>query len=944
MIEDQNSLQILTPSLSERTSAKLRLDNGLEAYIISDPDASKSAAALAVNIGSWSDPDEQPGLAHFCEHMLFLGTTKYPEESGYDRFITENAGSMNAYTAHDHTNYMFSIKHDAFEPALDRFSWFFKEPLFNESGVEREINAIDQEYAKNVPQDHLRKIYITKALANPKHPNHMFNMGNKLSLVNANPEVLRQWYEQHYSSHLMHLVIYSALPLDELISMVEQKFAEVPRRQSDILRTEQALFNPAHKDQIIYYSPLKDLRTLTLTWELAGEFVPMLDSQPERVVGFILGHEDETSLLAQLKREELAEGLSAGGYRFGRDNFIFQVQVSLTDKGIRRTDDVIVRVFETLARLREAEPPAYIFDEIQQMARTLYAYQSRQDAFAFVAAHSREMLYEDLETYPQVTTVPQRYDSAATQKMIATLRDDNVRITITGKPHLTGVKPDQREKWLEGDYSLVQISDALAQRIKQAGPHEAITLPAPNPYMPADLELLGGLKNYTQLPHPERIADDDRARVYYTQDSHYLVPEVVWRFKIKTPAVQRDDEEAATLLDIYARAVNEELNSLAYTASLGGLNFGVASLPDGLSVQLQGYSDKAPELFQDVIARLKTIRPTEQQFRVYRNSLRRRYENFRKESPFTQGYEELKSILFKDYVKTADKARAIRGINYEDFIAFTGQLFRRSYVEGMLYGNMDRKSAEATVGKMLSALGSAPFPRKEHSQREIVHLPDEHGPFYYTHRIKQPGNATILMLQNGDFSFEARAAQQILAKGLQQPFYSELRTKQQTGYIVHSWAQELERQLFNFFAVQSNTHEGRDLLARYELVIEQFLQEMDNSELPPERFETIRDSLVSELKQPPRNQSEMSEMLNLLAFSYDGDFDWIEKRIKGLEDLDYPALATYAQAFLGRQNHRRLGLLVSGDIPEENRFSYTNVKNARKLKRMSEYTAHEDCP
>lgn len=36
------------------------------------------------------DPAELPGLAHFCEHMLFLGTEKYPVENEYPRFLSEH--------------------------------------------------------------------------------------------------------------------------------------------------------------------------------------------------------------------------------------------------------------------------------------------------------------------------------------------------------------------------------------------------------------------------------------------------------------------------------------------------------------------------------------------------------------------------------------------------------------------------------------------------------------------------------------------------------------------------------------------------------------------------------------------------------------------------------------------------------------------------------------
>ena len=52
------------------------LKNGLRVMLISDENTNRSAVCLDVNVGSWSDPPELPGLAHYLEHMLFLGTEK----------------------------------------------------------------------------------------------------------------------------------------------------------------------------------------------------------------------------------------------------------------------------------------------------------------------------------------------------------------------------------------------------------------------------------------------------------------------------------------------------------------------------------------------------------------------------------------------------------------------------------------------------------------------------------------------------------------------------------------------------------------------------------------------------------------------------------------------------------------------------------------------------
>src|ERR1700722_9325395 len=124
-IEDKSNLKIITPSLSERKSAKIRLENGLEAYLISDPGAHEAGAAIAVNTGSWDDPQEAPGLAHFVEHMFFMGREKYPDEKEYHRFLDEHGGQNNAFTTNDRTLFMFAVNPEGFEGALDRFSQFF---------------------------------------------------------------------------------------------------------------------------------------------------------------------------------------------------------------------------------------------------------------------------------------------------------------------------------------------------------------------------------------------------------------------------------------------------------------------------------------------------------------------------------------------------------------------------------------------------------------------------------------------------------------------------------------------------------------------------------------------------------------------------------------------------------------------------------------------------
>ena len=70
------TIDILKPPLDNRDYVAYVLDNGLRVLLCSDKSSTEAAAAMDVHVGATSDPESVPGLAHFNEHMLFLGTEK----------------------------------------------------------------------------------------------------------------------------------------------------------------------------------------------------------------------------------------------------------------------------------------------------------------------------------------------------------------------------------------------------------------------------------------------------------------------------------------------------------------------------------------------------------------------------------------------------------------------------------------------------------------------------------------------------------------------------------------------------------------------------------------------------------------------------------------------------------------------------------------------------
>ena len=89
--------------LDETETKTFELENGLKVILVSNPKYNISAASMNVKVGSMADPEDAQGLAHFLEHMLFMGTEKYPDVEDYKLYLTNNGGYSNAYTAEQAT-------------------------------------------------------------------------------------------------------------------------------------------------------------------------------------------------------------------------------------------------------------------------------------------------------------------------------------------------------------------------------------------------------------------------------------------------------------------------------------------------------------------------------------------------------------------------------------------------------------------------------------------------------------------------------------------------------------------------------------------------------------------------------------------------------------------------------------------------------------------------
>ena len=351
--------KILQSKSDPRLYKHLFLPNNLSCLLISDVSTEKSAAALSVQVGSLEDPPLFPGLAHFLEHMLFLGTAKYPKENDYKAFLAQNGGSMNAFTSSMETCYYFGVGNGGFEGALDRFAQFFREPLFNEDCTMREMQAVHSEHQKNLTSDAWRLLQLTRSSALKGNVYNRFQTGDLETLNKPGiREALLAFHKKYYSSNLMNLVLYGRDPIEKLEQYALEMFNPIKNYDSPQNCYKEKPFIKENLGNILKIVPINDDNYVRIAWYIDW-LKPYYEKGPGSYLSHIFGHEGQNSLLSFLIEEDLALELNAGNSDENNLFSKFEITIRLTEKGLAQYKDVCEIVFQFLKIVKEKGPQGY---------------------------------------------------------------------------------------------------------------------------------------------------------------------------------------------------------------------------------------------------------------------------------------------------------------------------------------------------------------------------------------------------------------------------------------------------------------------------------------------------------------------------------------------------------------------------------------------------------
>ncbi|CAD7966206.1 unnamed protein product [Amoebophrya sp. A25] len=467
----------------------VELPNKLRLVLISDPNADKASIAVSVKVGSLCEkPYKTDGLAHFLEHMLFLGTKKYPEEESYKKFLTKNGGGCNASTSDDWTRYHLYVAPPHLEEAVDRISQFFLHPLLDADCTDREMHAVDSEHKKNLQNEARRALQVFRIEADQTHPLNHFRTGSLETLKKDDiRDVLLSFHQDFYSANLMGVAVLGRESLDELeamlttksrfedvvnkdVSLPEMPFAfgstyavnRIAPKLSDGTTTESSpAKNSGRVDQIAKHvnsgplmslpvevgiEPVKEERYFAFQF-FTPEQEKFWREKTDGFWGHVLGYEGPGSLLSYLKNEGLATGLSAGMYYDGGGTGLFQVRIALTkEKGVASLERIGDLFFNYLVMLRKDLIEEYhrrsggssdgsesilarIWRERKDLAELRFRYRGVADPVDSVLSASRNvLLYPPEELLAGGTLVYEPMNAVRILEFFDFFRLDNLRL------------------------------------------------------------------------------------------------------------------------------------------------------------------------------------------------------------------------------------------------------------------------------------------------------------------------------------------------------------------------------------------------------------------------------------------------------------------------------------------------------------------------------------
>ncbi|WLQ11248.1 insulinase family protein [Hahella aquimaris] len=889
----------------------LELDNGLKVLTISDPSVSKASISLEASVGTQQDPQDILGMAHFLEHMLFLGSEKYPDADALQTYLAQHGGSTNASTDYNATNYHFDVEPQHLEGALDLFADAMSAPKLDSTYVGRERNAIQAEYQYRKDMVYWRLTDAASEAFATNHPITRFGMGNAKSFEAFSDQELadrvRAWWTTHYSAEKMSLVISAPQPNEVLESLAKEKFKRLPVRQKVVPPNQEPLklsripslvktkFNDLERYMILYF-PISDIRE---------EY----KAAPEEFIRFLLEQQVPQTLSSNLRGYSYAQGVSV---RFNTDDpgaSRIEIYINLHYKGGEQYWDVIRRLMAYVDILKKEPLEEWRFNEFQKARGLQWCYFN--DFNIANAAHNLNLYgpnYAAAKGY-----VAEEFNPSLYQKILEAIRPDNMMAIVTHPDFVLS----KESKWFSTPYSVSMLSTSEQ---KHYLPKESYYMARPpaNPFLPkGQVQISGDI-----AASPELLSTHPNIKAWYGKDTKAGSPLAYYFVLLRSPEMDEDRRNAA-LTQLFWNLLRKKLEHQTLIAEEVNTNLSIERQKNGIALHFHGYPESVELLLSQTLEEIKTFRVKERRYEGYRYGWLEFLKKYTEEAhPLTVAQETADSVINSPSYSRSDLAMGMQGASYSRMINLLEDFKDNLHVTSLAYGNVEQPQAE-TWNKMVAdaIINKKSTPRiKEY----VMRMPK--GVTRVFEESEFTDSVSLVYVQGASASYEERAHFELLEKMLSESFFKELRTEKQLGYVVHATSNNYLNIPGMKFKMQSPVS-GPDKLEKETLnfmkdflVILTGMQEKD--------FNIFKSTLITELNADKELENK--------AYAYwkevkNGSlhFDSHKRMAEAAKNINKDSfISWYEQRFISSES-RLLSILVEGDSHDINSKWMSQVSNTK---------------
>ena len=828
-----------------RKYSTFTLKNGIEVVTVSDPKLATSAATLSIGVGQFQDPENAQGIAHFLEHMIFMGSEKYKSPNEYMQFISENGGSTNAFTAAEQTTYLFSINSRMFSQGLDRLSSAIKAPLFDASMVEKEISAVNSEWLLLRQSDQFVVNRVTVNTTNPNHPKSQLGVGNNETLSRDKDILLsslRDFYNQYYSANLMKLVLVGNQSSRELKSYAKKYFGNIKNKNIERPITKQSGYLKDSLLKNIYVQTKGGTPSLTLEFPFKDNR-DKWRSKPNQYVSRLLNSQEEDSLFSFLTDEGYIEGggASINPNVWGADGAVF-IDFTLTNKGISNKDLIIDLTFKYIDLISAKGIDKKYYDEMKAINDREFTDYSPPAALSIAVNFGRQIFDVPVENLIDYNLKTETYDEKAIREVLSQLTPANVRIYHLSPDESTSIDL----KYADGSYRIESISDE-------------------------DLNNWGSTEIAVYLPKPEIISFDDESDITF-ESKEFETPQIVYakegvqaflsqskkhknnkgimQVNFMSPTGGKSAKIEAEMSIILYHFFKKNRGKLA--KAYRGAGISIIPSPDeygnlslvfiGRSVSQIKYANEIMESFASFDIKDWEVKNS---IKVILDSLENSEEDDISNQLFTYNSEINKTSRWnRDQV-----IKALGSVTVDSILKTHQEFISTTFLDIYAYGNYDPEKIQNFAKKARETIGAS---------SQITH-----------HRYKPSFNAApgTAMMKKVSISkdgvgildnyiypekSEKVIAQLSLINKLYRPtFFNELRTNQEVGYIASSFTTETNEYPTLSTIIVSDSNNLADLKAKVMGFNYGFAVAFKN--LDNKTIENTKKAMIEELEKDPEN-------------------------------------------------------------------------------------------